>query len=62
MRRLFAAFSQDPIAMPEEWAVGVAGAGDGDRARLAADYIAGMTDRFAIAEHRRLFDDAPDLR
>jgi dGTPase len=62
VRRLFAAFSQDPIAMPEEWAFGVAGAGEGDRARLAADYIAGMTDRFAIAEHRRLFDDAPDLR
>jgi dGTPase len=62
VRRLFAAFSSDPIAMPEEWAVGVAGAGEGDRARLAADYIAGMTDRFAIAEHRRLFDDAPDLR
>jgi dGTPase len=32
------------------------------RARAAADYIAGMTDRFAIAEHRRLFDEAPDLR
>jgi dGTPase len=62
VRRLFAAFSSDPIAMPEEWAVGVAGAGMSDRARLAADYIAGMTDRFAIAEHRRLFDDAPDLR
>jgi dGTPase len=62
VRRLFEAFSRDPIAMPEEWAVGVAGAGERDRARLAADYIAGMTDRFAIAEHRRLFDDAPDLR
>jgi dGTPase len=62
VRRLFEAFSHDPIAMPEEWAVGVAGAGERGRARLAADYIAGMTDRFAIAEHRRLFDDAPDLR
>jgi dGTPase len=62
VRRLFEAFSRDPIAMPEEWAVGVAGAGMRDRARLAADYIAGMTDRFAISEHRRLFDDAPDLR
>ncbi|WP_158817579.1 deoxyguanosinetriphosphate triphosphohydrolase [Methylocapsa sp. S129] len=62
VRRLFAAFSSDPATMPEEWAVGAAGAGESDRARLAADYIAGMTDRFAIAEHRRLFDDAPDLR
>jgi dGTPase len=62
VRRLFAAFSGNPAAMPEEWAIGAAGASDGDRARLAADYIAGMTDRFAISEHRRLFDDAPDLR
>jgi dGTPase len=26
------------------------------RARAVADYIAGMTDRFAILEHRRLYD------
>jgi dGTPase len=26
------------------------------RARMVADYIAGMTDRYAILEHRRLFD------
>jgi len=45
-----------------EWASAAAGADAGARARLAADYIAGMTDRFAISEHRRLFDDAPDLR
>ncbi len=34
----------------------------GERARAVADYIAGMTDRFAIAEHARLFDAASDLR
>ena len=60
--RLFDAFFADPKAMPAEWASGAAGAPAGERARAAADYIAGMTDRFAIAEHRRLFDDAPDLR
>jgi dGTPase len=32
------------------------------RARLIADFVAGMTDRYAIAEHRRLFDDTPNLR
>lgn len=63
VRRLFAVFMEDPAAMPREWALAAgAGAGDSDRARLAADYIAGMTDRFAIAEHRRIFDEAPDLR
>ncbi len=61
VRRLFAAFMADPKAMPREWAEG-AGASEADRARSASDYIAGMTDRFAIAEHRRLFDEAPELR
>ena len=29
---------------------------------ISADFIAGMTDRYALAEHRRLFDATPDLR
>ena len=33
-----------------------AGGGTPERARLVADYLAGMTDRFALDEHRRLFD------
>ena len=37
-------------------------AGRRQRARLIADFVAGMTDRYAIAEHRRLFDATPDLR
>ncbi|MGH6678196.1 MAG: hypothetical protein ACREDL_04480, partial [Bradyrhizobium sp.] len=32
------------------------------RARLVCDYIAGMTDRYALAEHARFFDETPDLR
>ena len=32
------------------------------QARIVCDYIAGMTDRYALAEHRRLFDEAPELR
>jgi dGTPase len=59
VRRLFEAFFADPSAMPREWA---AKAEQGERARGVADYIAGMTDRFAIAEHARLFDAAADLR
>ena len=31
------------------------------RQRVIGDFIAGMTDRFAVAEHRRLFDATPDL-
>jgi dGTPase len=59
VHRLFGAFVETPASMPEEWAIG---ADAPARARLAADYIAGMTDRYALAEHRRVFDEAPDLR
>jgi|HubBroStandDraft_2_1064218.scaffolds.fasta_scaffold28608_3 dGTPase len=59
VRRLFKAYFSDPSVMPPEWA---AKAGAQGRARAVADYIAGMTDRFAIAEHARLFDGASDLR
>ena len=57
--RLFAAYMVEPSMMPPGWA---AMAGVGDRARAVADYIAGMTDRFAVHEHARLFDGPPDLR
>ena len=64
VERLFAAFIDDPARMPPEWAVRCAApdATPARRARAAADYIAGMTDRYALVEHRRLFDEAPDLR
>jgi dGTPase len=52
VRRLFEVYFSDPSAMPPEWA---AKAEQGERARAVADYIAGMTDRFAIAEYARLF-------
>jgi dGTPase len=32
------------------------------RAREIADFIAGMTDRYALSEHARLFDSTPELR
>ena len=59
VRRLFKAYMSDPSAMPPEWAAKADGQA---RARAVADYIAGMTDRFAIAEHVRLFDGASELR
>ncbi len=59
VKRLFEAYLSDPSAMPPEW---TAKAEQDERARAVADYIAGMTDRFAIAEHARLFDGPPDLR
>ncbi len=58
---LFEAFFADPSRMPEEWAEGLDRHDAFGVARRVADYIAGMTDRYAVAEHQRLFDDTPDL-
>jgi dGTPase len=52
----------DPPAMPEAWHAASHGLGEQQRARLIADFVAGMTDRYAVAEHRRLFDATPNLR
>ena len=52
---LFAAFRSDPRRLPDH--VGARIPIDGE-ARAIADYVAGMTDRYAILEHRRLFDPA----
>jgi dGTPase len=62
VRDLFARYSVQPGAMPPEWAQGLAGADEAARARHIADFIAGMTDRYALAEHARLFDSTPELR
>jgi dGTPase len=59
---LFARYSTEPAALPEEWREGLDGADAGQRARRIADFIAGMTDRFALTEHARLFDSTPELR
>lgn len=48
-------------ALPEAWRAALAEQTADAQARLACDYLAGQTDRYAIAEHRRLFDDTPDL-
>jgi dGTPase len=50
---LFAAYSDDPAALPEDWARTIPD-GDVERARHIADFIAGMTDRFAIDRYREL--------
>jgi dGTPase len=57
VRDLHALYAERPGEMPEEWRAERAN----DR-RSVADFIAGMTDRYAIQEHRRLFDVTPDLR
>jgi len=62
---LFEIFFKAPELMPPEWASFAITRGVEDEAKMArvvCDYIAGMTDRYALAEHQRLFDLTPDLR
>ncbi|MGS1096235.1 deoxyguanosinetriphosphate triphosphohydrolase [Aquamicrobium terrae] len=58
---LFDAYFADPRAMPEGWREGLDRAEDRVKARHVADFLAGMTDTYALKEHRRLFDHTPDL-
>jgi dGTPase len=54
---LFQNFMATPEALPPDWqAMLPLGSSDAARARIVADYIAGMTDRYAIQEHQRLFN------
>jgi dGTPase len=56
---LFPLFLRRPDLLPSEWQADVAAAeGETQLARTVADYVAGMTDRFAIQEHQRLFGNA----
>jgi dGTPase len=60
---LFERYRREPGLMPDAWSAAAAAAADERRrARVIADFVAGMTDRYAIAEHRRLFDATPELR
>ena len=62
LRDLFGRFMAEPSAMPEEWRANLDPSDLPRLARRVADYIAGMTDRFALLEHQRLFDVTPELR
>ncbi len=51
---LFAWHLADPDRLPADWRLGADGPGGGGTARLVADYIAGMTDKFALEIHQRM--------
>jgi dGTPase len=60
VQSLFVVFVEAPELMPPEYqqaaATAYAQSGDAGRTRIVADYIAGMTDRYAVLEHERMFD------
>ena len=57
VKALFGVFFDDPRSLPHDVQrrIEEQGGSGPERARVVADYVAGMTDRFAIAEYRRLF-------
>ena len=59
---LFARYQKAPGDLPAEWLPPEGGDSETERARRIGNFIAGMTDRFALTEHQRLFDLTPDLR
>jgi dGTPase len=61
---LFARYQKMPGDLPAEWLRPDSGNNESEtgRARRIGNFIAGMTDRFALTEHQRLFDSTPDLR
>ena len=61
LKDLFVYHFEAPDSMPLNWQFDLDGASQKVIARRVADYVAGMTDRFAIQEHQRLFDVTPDL-
>jgi dGTPase len=59
---LFARYQKVPGDLPAEWLPPAGEDTETERARRIGNFIAGMTDRFAMTEHQRLFDSTPDLR
>ena len=61
MKDLFDAYFIDTTRMGEGWRELPEGVSEESKARHIADYLAGMTDTYALMAHRRMFDRTPDL-
>jgi dGTPase len=59
---LFARYTDQPEQIPSEWVQCLETCDETARLRRVGDFIAGMTDRYALIEHARLFDSTPELR
>ena len=56
VKELFAAYTNDPKLMPKKWQEDlVSASSDANIVSLVCDYVAGMTDRFAISQYEKLF-------
>ena len=59
---LFRRYCAEPQEMRGAWSREAEGLDTARLARRVSDYLSGMTDSYAVSEHRRLFDDTPELR
>ncbi|RTL54581.1 MAG: deoxyguanosinetriphosphate triphosphohydrolase [Bradyrhizobiaceae bacterium] len=59
---LFHRYHDHPSDLPAEWASDLGRDNETGRARRIGDFIAGMTDNYAMSEYARLFDSPPELR
>jgi dGTPase len=62
VRNLFGHYVTLPNDLPAAWGEGLPDSDEAGRMRRIADYIAGMTDRYALIEHARYFSSTPELR
>lgn len=59
---LFERYRKSPGDLPAEWLGDAGQETEAEHIRRIGNFIAGMTDRYALIEHQRLFDSTPDLR
>jgi dGTPase len=59
---LYQAFYATPRHLPEEWQAGWAELSEANKCIRIADFIAGMTDRYALETHKHMFDGVSNLR
>ena len=62
VKDLFEAYMSDPRLLPEGWREEALIDNESGYARQVCDFIAGMTDRYALDQHKRLFDLDPLFR
>jgi dGTPase len=62
LRDLFGHYVASPRDLPAAWGEGLSENDAAGRMRRIADYIAGMTDRYALIEHAKYFANTPELR
>ena len=61
LTQLFTRFYEEPELLPDDWQRRLEGRVDMEKARIIADYVASMTDRYALLEYDRIFELGPIL-